>query len=303
MSALTKKVISMISRYTNVAFVSRQDLQLLNTVKRELLPQDYKPLEYYVPHRKIGNAGFKLKTESQLEFLKTIQQPEFKTLFEKLRNNEEINVPFKGKNYMPYNLIHNGFFPTPDAEIYAAMIAFSKPDTIIEVGSGYSTVIARTTVQYAGLKSKICVIDPQPRRDIEKFADHIEYKPVERSSLVEQIFSDNTLLFIDSSHVCRREGDLPFLYCKILPSLPKNVLIHVHDIFLPYDYPDNYILSFYNEAYLLHALLAHSLKFEVVFSTHFMTREQPQEMQAVFGDEVGQNPLFSGTSFWIKTII
>jgi hypothetical protein len=301
MKAFVKKVLSKMIGMSKIHLVSERDLRLLNAVKRELLPQDHEPRENYVPQRQIGNAGFSLNVESQLVLLRSFQKPAFQTLFQILRNNEEINIGFGGREYKSQGLIHNGYYPTPDAEIYAAMISSAKPDRIIEVGSGYSTVIARATVEHIGLNCDIHIIDPQPRRNIENIADHIEYKLVERSSLADIKFSENTLLFIDSSHVCRSEGDLPFLYCRILPMLPSGVLVHIHDIFLPFDYPDNYFERFYTEEYLLHVLLAHSTKFEVVLATHYLTREYREAMQAVFGPGVGEDPLFFGASFWMRS--
>jgi hypothetical protein len=281
--------------------ISERDLRLLDAVKRELLPQNHEPRENYVPQRQIGNAGFSLNVESQLELLRSFQKPDLQTLFQSLRNSEEINVGLNGKEYKSQGLIHNGYYPTPDAELYAAVISSARPDKIIEVGSGYSTLIARATVKHIGLNCEIHVIDPQPRRNIENIADHIEYKPVERSSLADIKLSEKTLLFIDSSHVCRSEGDLPFLYCKLLPTVPAGVLVHIHDIFLPFDYPDSYFERFYTEEYLLHALLTHSTKFEVVLATHYLAREHKHAMQAVFGPNVGEDPLFFGASFWVKS--
>ena len=72
--------------------------------------------------------------------------------------------------------------------------------------------------------------------------------------------------------------------------LPAGVLVHIHDIFIPFDYPDNYFERFYTEEYLLHALLAHSTKFEVVLATHYLAREYREAMQAVFGPGVGAGP-------------
>jgi hypothetical protein len=302
MKAFAKKILSRAIGMPETHSVSERDIQLLDTVKRELLPQGSNPLENFVPQRIIGNTGFSLHVERQLELLKTFQTQRYQSLFQILRNSEEINVGFRGKKYTKKNLIHNGYYASPDAEVYAAMIASNKPDRIIEIGSGYSTVIARTTVENVGLNCEIHVIDPQPRRDIESFADHIEYQHVERSSLSDMEFSDKTLLFIDSSHVCRSDGDLPYLYCGILPQLPAGILVHIHDIFLPFDYPDNYFERFYTEEYLLHALLAHSTKFDVVFSTHYLTREHGEAMRGVFGPGVGEDPLFFGASFWIRSL-
>jgi hypothetical protein len=200
-------------------------------------------------------------------------------------------------------LIHNGYYPTPDAELYAAFIAEYRPTSIIEIGSGYSTLIAHHTVKHLGLDSNIVVVDPAPRTDVSNYASRIEYERVEKSSLANIEFAKDqrSILFIDSSHVSKMGGDVPFLFCQILPNLPAGVIVHVHDIFTPFDYPINYGYRFYNEQYVLQALLANSQKFIVLFSTHLMSREHAREMQRVFGAEVGSDPLFFGASFWIET--
>lgn len=282
-------------------FVSQDDFQLLSTVKRELLPGGATSRDNFIPRNMLGHDGFDLDQEAQLSILDSLATPETQLLFTLLRKNREINTGFMGQDYSSRDLIHNGFFPSPDAELYAAMIARIQPDNIIEIGSGYSTVVARTTVDHLGLDSQISVFDPKPRRNVTEYADHIEYSPVELSSLEKHGIPGNTLLFIDSSHVCRSGGDLPFLYCRLLPGLPPNVLVHIHDIFTPYDYPDNYHSRFYTEEYLLSALLAHSKRFEIVFATHFMVREHVNAMRKVFGDGIGSDPLFYGSSFYIQS--
>ena len=297
-----RKALSVGRRFARRAMISRDDAELLAGVKTGLLPEDSDLDEGFVPQRTIGHAGIDLRTEHQLEFLTTLGTEEHRMLFEALRLDPEINVTFEGKEYAPLGLIHNGFFPTPDAEIYASMIIAERPETIIEVGSGYSTLVARRAIRHVGSTTKIHVVDPQPRREIGAFADEVEYLPVERSSLVDRGIAESTLLFIDSSHVCRAGGDLPFLFCEVLPSLPANVLVHVHDVFLPYDYPGSYARRFYTEQYLLHALLVHSAKFEIVFAAHHMAREHPQAMQAAFGAAVGRDRLFFGASFWMRTL-
>ncbi len=298
MKALLQKIFS---KTFGMGLVSNRDMRLLEAVKKELLPANYKPQEYFLPEREIGNNGFSLNVESQLELLRSFREDDFQALFQSIRNNDEINTGFDRREYKSKGLIHNGYYPTPDAEIYAAMISSARPGRIIEVGSGYSTVVARAAMDYIGLDCRLHVIDPEPRRDIENIADVIEYKPVELSSLADIEFTENTFLFIDSSHICRGRGDLPFLYCKILPALPAGVFVHIHDIFIPYDYPDNYFERFYTEEYLLHALLAHSRKFEVVLAAHYLAREQTRLMQDLFGASVGDDPLFFGASFWMRS--
>ena len=281
------------------ALLPEAERDLLDLVKRDLLPPEdaaagEQPSE-------IGHAGFSLRVEAQLALLQSFRDPRYVDLFAVLRADPHINVGFDGRDYGPEGLIHNGYYPTPDAELYAALILHFKPETIVEVGSGFSTAIARAAIKAGGLDSQLHVIDPEPRRSVEGIADRIEYSPVESSSLAESAVPSHSLLFLDSSHITRSGGDGPFLFCSLLPDLPSDVLVHVHDVFLPYDYPDVYVKRLYTEQYLLHALLADSAKFRVVFATHFMGRAHRREMQSVFGDAVGGEGLFGGASFWFES--
>lgn len=281
-----------------VKLLPGRDRVLLAAAKRDLLPPTGLSASYY-PAEKSGDAGLDLAVDQQLQRLESFRQ--YGDLFAKLRTDREINAGFRGVDYSAQGLIHNAYYPTPDAEVYAAMIVTRRPERIIEVGSGYSTLVAQAAIRHAGLATTVHVIDPQPRRSIADFADRVEYTRVEESSLATEGVQPGTLLFIDSSHICRRGGDLPHLFCKVLPALPAGVLVHVHDVFLPYDYPDAYVERFYTEQYLLHCLLACSPRYRVVFATHMMSRDQPDAMRATFGPQVGTE-LFTGASFWFETI-
>jgi len=181
------------------------------------------------------------------------------------------------------------------------MILQHNPRQIIELGGGFSTLIARKTLQIQAKPGRLVVIDPQPRTDIENVADAVIRQFVEDIDLTTLSMSGDTILFVDSSHICRAGGDIPLLFCKIIPSLPPGVLVHVHDIFLPFDYPFSYQKLLWNEQYVLHALLAHARKFTVVFATHFMTRSYLKEMQEVFGPAVGVDKDTFGASFWFRS--
>jgi cephalosporin hydroxylase len=298
-SGLRERIASRLIEGSDMKLATRRDMALLETVKLELLDNGLGQREKFVPHRMIGHAGFSLNRESQLAFLASLADPEIQALFNALRNDRDINTGFEGIDYRGHGLIHNGYFPTPDAELYAAMIWKTKPHRIIEVGSGYSTLIAKSTIRRLGGRCELHVIDPEPRRNVEAVADRVEYSRVECSSLASVTLTDRTLLFIDSSHVCRRGGDLPFLYCRVLPMLPAGVVIHVHDVFLPFDYPDNYVERFYTEQYLLHALLANNEKLEVLLANHYLGREHRSALQTALGQRAGEQPLFSGASFWM----
>jgi hypothetical protein len=182
------------------------------------------------------------------------------------------------------------------------MILDVGPPRIVEVGCGYSTLVARRAIGYAGLPTKLAVVDPAPRTDVGLAADEIVTSPVEDSGLDRRDWTENDILFIDSSHICRARGDVPFLFCRVLPKLPAGVVVHVHDVFIPYDYPTNYDERCYSEQYLLHCVLSGSSRYSTILSTHYLSRHHPQAMQAVFGPRVGASQLYNGASYWFQVV-
>ena len=219
-----------------------------------------------------------------------------RAFFDVIRADPRINTECWGNEY-----IHNGYYPTPDAEAYAAMILENRPARIVEVGSRFSALIARKTVEKAGIATVIEVIDPSPRTEVRDVADRLILKHVEDTEMGAFDFTAGCILFIDSSHICRAGGDIPFLFCRVIPSLPAGVIVHVHDIFLPYDYPIAYQRRLYTEQYVLHALLGDSARYEILLATHYMSRTHPAEMQATFGSIVARHDSYFGASFWFKT--
>jgi len=237
--------------------------------------------------------GFDLNVENQRSMLTRWQN--YSSFYDELRTDSAINKEFLGKPYL-----HNSYYPTPDAEIYASMLLDNKPARIVEVGSGFSTLIARKMILSAALDTNITSIDPAPRSDIKEAADRLILKYVEDVQFDDLGISENCLLFIDSSHICRGHGDVPFLFCKVIPRLPAGSLVHVHDIFLPYEYPTVFLNRMYTEQYLLYATLMNSARYEILFATHYMSRKYPQAMQSTFGSIVGANNRFFGSSFWFR---
>jgi hypothetical protein len=181
------------------------------------------------------------------------------------------------------------------------MIVDRRPKRIVEVGAGFSTRIARTAIREGGLETRLVVTDPAPRADVKEIADEVVLRPVERSGLHERDWAAGDLLFIDSSHVCRTRGDLPYLFCGVIPRLPPGVLVHVHDIYLPFDYPNNVDHLLYTEQYLLHALLSHSPRYSTVLTSHWLSRTHAEAMQQAFGPEAARNPRFYGGCYWFET--
>lgn len=221
----------------------------------------------------------------------------YQALFDELRADPQINTQDMGCDYL-----HNGMYATPDAEVYAAMIAERVPSRIVEVGAGYSTRIARRTIEHLNLDTELVVVDPQPRADVSGYADMILQQRVEDVDLKVLSGTDGTFLFVDSSHIVRAEGDVPLLFCSVIPALPAGVTVHVHDVFLPYDYPPAYRRRLYGEQYVLWALLARSPEFKVLMTTHYMVRTQGSLMRQVFGPIVGRNHHYYGGSLWFEVV-
>jgi hypothetical protein len=251
----------------------------------------------FLPPRLLSTRGVDLNPEKQLSLLDRWRSRKHQELFAVLRHDPEINTNVFGHGQAA---VHNGLFPTPDAEAYAAMILDRKPRRIVEVGSGFSTRVARAAVQFAQYKTEIVVIDPAPRADVSAYADRVILSPVESSEATSFSWTGEDMLFIDSSHVCRIRGDLPFLYCEVLPTLPTGTVIHVHDIFLPYDYASVYDERCYNEQYLLHCTLSHTPRYRTLLACHWLSREHGEAMRGTFGALVGRDPLLYGASYWME---
>lgn len=259
--------------------------------------------DYYTPSILLGHEGIDLQITEQLMRLDAWRGERYQALFSELRQDPAINNPpdWLGESFRSAEL-HNGYYPTPDAEIYAAMILDIGPQQLVEVGSGYSTLIARRAIRYAGLPTKLTVIDPLPRTEVGSAADEIVNSHAEDSGLDHRKWAANDILFIDSSHICRSRGDVPLLFCQVLPKLPVGVFVHVHDIFIPYDYPTNYDDRCYTEQYLLHCILSGSSRYLTILSTHYLSRNHPKPMQQVFSPKVGASQLYNGASYWFKVV-
>jgi hypothetical protein len=278
-----------------------KDIKLGRYARNWVLPRDSGVREHFLPGHVLGHAGFDLHTGDQLSRIRQWRDDRFQRLFNELRQDTSINTGLNGQTF-GNTALHNGYYPTPDAEIYAAMILDVRPQEIVEVGSGFSTLIARRAIRYGDTGSKLTVIDMQPRTDVGAAADEVIRHYVEDTDLENRTWNPKSILFIDSSHVCRSRGDLPLLFCKVLPKLPAGVLVHVHDIFLPYEYPTNYDDLCYTEQYLLHCLLSGASRYRTVLSTHNLSRNHHVEMQQTFGERVGRDPFFSGASYWFDVV-
>lgn len=175
----------------------------------------------------------------------------------------------------------NDYYTTPDAEVLYTMVAMFRPARIIEVGSGNSTKLFRHAIIDRELTTRLISIDPDPRCEIAKFSDQVIRQRLEeiKDPTLFSSLEPNDVLFIDSSHEIKVGNDVVRLLLNVLPVLRSGVLIHLHDIFLPWDYPQRWIVDYrwnWTEQYLVQALLAENQKYEVLWPAYYLQRTMPK---------------------------
>lgn len=199
---------------------------------------------------------------------------------------------------------NNGFLPGLDIITLYTMLAEFRPETYVEVGSGNSTRVAYRAIRDQHLKTKIISIDPAPRAGMDRLADRIIREPFENIDLgFIHSLKPNDILFIDNSHRILPNSDSMVFFLEVLPRLPEGVIVQIHDIYLPYDYPQDMCDRFYSEQYgLAIALLANPARFEILLPNFFIS-EDP-ELSAIL-NPVWEHPNLEGVerhggSFWFR---
>jgi predicted O-methyltransferase YrrM len=197
--------------------------------------------------------------------------------------------------------LDNGYFRSVDAELLYSIIRKRRPKHIVEVGSGFSTRLMAQALEDEKLSTTITSIDPSPRIDVKGSASkHIRScaEELDPGVIVESL-EEGDLLFIDSSHDIVTGGDIPYLFLEVLPKLKRGVLIHVHDIFFPFDYPQEWTLEGWdwNEQYLVHAFLAFNEVFRILWPARYMWGYYQRDVLEV----IPADPhVFPPSSLWIE---
>ncbi|WLT31788.1 class I SAM-dependent methyltransferase [Geothrix sp. PMB-07] len=200
----------------------------------------------------------------------------------------------------------NGWIPPLDSMALYCFLAKNNPNYYIEVGSGNSTKFARKAISDHGLKTKIISIDPDPRAEIDALCDQVIRKRCEEVDLeVFSLLGEGDILFFDNSHRMFMNSDSTVSFLDILPMLSPGVLVHFHDICLPYDYPADWVNRYYSEQYGLACyLLAQGPKLEIILPCKFIIYDQP--LISILDEIWTGGPLRgierNGCSFWLKTL-
>jgi hypothetical protein len=195
----------------------------------------------------------------------------------------------------------NDQFSYGDAMAYWCFLRHTRPANVVEIGSGFSTLVALAAVEKNGAGMVHC-IEPFPQRFLSEDR-RIDLRAVPAQQMTAEelndLLRDGDVLFIDSTHTVKTGSDCAHLYLRLVPQLRRNVLVHVHDVFLPFGMPKAWLLEkqiFWTEQYLLLAFLLDNARATAIYGSTYNAERHPVLMDALMG---GKYPK-GGGSFWFR---
>ena len=244
-------------------------------------------------NRRSKLAGVHMNDAMQLDLLRD--------RFPKFRDEYE-GFPTKPTGEPGRFYLNNHLFEDIDALVAYCMVRHFKPRLIIEVGSGFSSLLLGEAATRNKHSALVC-IEPFPREFLREGFPGLQ-------SLMEKQIQDidldffsqlqsGDILFIDSSHTIKIGGDVNYLFLEVLPRLKPGVIVHVHDIFLPFDYRRDWVMKefrFWTEQYLLQAFLIFNSEFEVLMANGYLNHYHRAQLKATFPSLSS----WGGGSFWLR---
>jgi hypothetical protein len=255
-------------------------------------PVDPKPRWGYgkLPHERISEVLAKQRTK-YAELLRSFSE----------HIDVMTTVPIQGKAEAGTPYWRNSWFENLDPISLMGMLLTKRPEKYFEIGSGNSTKFARHTIASARLETKLLSLDPEPRASIDTLCDSVIRRRLEDCDL--SIFDDlnaGDIVFFDGSHRAFTNSDVTVFFLDVMPRLQSGVIVHIHDIMLPWDYLPEWKKRLYSEQYLLAAMLVCPQPlFRVLLPNFFVSKDEELKVQI---DTLIQplGCLAQGWSFWLE---
>lgn len=255
-------------------------------------------------NRRSELSGIDFRKEEQLTLLTDLGR-----LF-----GNECKWPRKSKKDTTQFYTDNGSFSFGCAAGLHCMIRNYQPEHIIEIGSGFSSLIISSALTLNRKRENVApcdytIVDPYPGETVSKGLPALEKLEKKRIELIEPEFFEqlvkNDILFVDSGHTVRTGSDVNYLILDVLPRLAPGVIIHFHDIPLPYEYQKVYFTNpafrmFWTEAYLLQAFLTYNSEFEILLAMEYLMKEHMVDFCAAFPHFALKYNWANSGSFWIR---
>ncbi len=201
-------------------------------------------------------------------------------------------------------VFNNGYLPALDMAGIYTMVARYRPAKYVEIGSGNSTKMACKAICDHNLKTRVISIDPEPRAEIRGLADEIYRKPLEAVNLeIFTLLGENDIVFVDNSHRILPNSDAMVFFMEVMPKLAEGVIVHFHDVYLPYDYPQFMCDRFYSEQYgLALCLMANPGRYVPLLPNYFISGDP--ELSSIL-EPLWDHPNLKGLekhggSFWLR---
>jgi Methyltransferase domain len=261
------------------------------------------------PIRPIPRWGYGRPAHSQIQRILAGYRHDFRGRLERLLPFKEkfAGIPRTKQGSVDGDLEpfwSNDMIPGLDAAALYGFLVTEHPTVYLEIGSGNSTKFARRAVRNHALRTEIISIDPHPRAEIDELCDRVIRRPVEEiDPAIFKLLHTGDILFIDGSHRIFQNSDATMLLLEVIPSLPSGVIVHLHDIFWPFDYPAAWGDRYYSEQYVLGAyLLAQGPKLKVLLASAYVSRDS--ELSSILAP-IWDLPQLAGVehhgcSFWFS---
>ena len=235
---------------------------------------------YYEPLFNHKHLRYSLRKDRELPGIDFNDTEQLRILDSFNYNEELLQFPLNKRGNQLEYYYKAEIFTFGDAEYLYNIIRLFRPKKIIEIGSGYSTLMSKNAIR-KNIEDNIeyncehTCIEPYQNNWLKEIGVNLIIKKVEEVELdVFKSLQKNDILFIDSTHIIRPQGDVLYEYLEILPTLNKGVLIHIHDIFTPKDYRDIWVgENFWNEQYLLEAFLSFNKDFRIIGATNYLSHK------------------------------
>jgi hypothetical protein len=245
-------------------------------------------------------AGLRFDVEVQLRFIEE----------HLARYASEFDPPVERPREPDRYFLRNDFYTPPDAQILYAQLRAFRPRQVIELGSGFSSMViaeAASRNAAAGTPLSHVVVDPYPSaalsHEFMRSRDVVVEK-VERLDLsMFESLDDRDVLVVDTSHAVRLGGDVIFVVLDVLPRLKAGVVVHFHDVFLPWHYPRAWYEReewYWAEQYLLQAFLAFNDQFEVLLGAQLVARERRERLEELLPLATHATSIGQFQSLWLR---
>ncbi len=199
----------------------------------------------------------------------------------------------------------NEMWNNADALVQYGLVRSRQPKRYIEIGCGWSSMLLRDALKKNEAVTEVTLIEPYPNPNIFPHLpnDWTRYPAILQRAPIElfETLEAGDILFYDGSHCTKVGSDVNFFFFNVLPRIKPGVLIHIHDIFFPWVYPEPWIMELgqtWNEQFVLQAFLMHNNAYRVFIANAFLGHHKSEELKRLYN---GIQPHY-GCSFWMEKV-